>query len=294
MHVSWLISPVLAVIFVGAAHGQTYPNKTIRIVTTEVGAGNDLLARIVALGLSGPLGQPVIVENRATTVSGVITAQASPDGYTLLLAANASWLGQFLQDMPYDAVRDFAPISTVSNQPVVLVVQPSFPAKTVKELIALAKARPGELNYGSSTTATVSHLAGELLKATAGIQIVRVPFKGAGPALTALIGGEVHMTFPTPSVVPQHVKAGRLRALAVSGLKPSPCCRSCQPWLQAACRATKWYRGQACSLRSRRRSPLSAGSIRRSCAPWRPRKFATKSWHWVRSLPAARLTSSRP
>jgi tripartite-type tricarboxylate transporter receptor subunit TctC len=164
----------------------------------------------------------VIVENRATTVSGVIAAKAAPDGYTLLLAANASWLGRFLQDMPYDAVRDFAPVSTVSNQPVVLVVHPSLPAKSVKELIALAKSKPGELFYGSSSTATVSHLAGELLKALAAIDIVRVPFKGAGPALIALFGNQVQLTFPTPSVVPQHVKAGRLRALAVSSLQPSP------------------------------------------------------------------------
>ena len=202
--------------------GQAYPNKAIRIVTTETGAGNDLLARIVAQGIAGPLGQAVIVENRATAVSGVIAAKASPDGYTLLLAANASWLGTFLQDMPYDAVRDFAPISTVSNQPVVLVVHPTLPAKSVKEVIALARAKPGELFYGSSSTATVSHLAGELLKAMAGVNIVRVPFKGAGPALIALFGNEVQLTFPTPSVVPQHVKAGRLRALAVSGLQTSP------------------------------------------------------------------------
>ena len=215
----------------GAAYGQAaivkgagtpYPVKSIRIVTTETGAGNDLLARIVAQSIAGPLGQTIIVENRATTVSGVITAQAVPDGYTLLLAANASWLGTFLQDMPYDAVRDFAPVSTVSNQPVVLVVHPALPAKSVKEVIALAKARPGELFYGSSSTATVSHLAGELLKAMAGVNIVRVPFKGAGPALIALFGNEVQLTFPTPSVVPAHVKAGRLRALAVSGLHQSP------------------------------------------------------------------------
>jgi tripartite-type tricarboxylate transporter receptor subunit TctC len=224
MAVGILTAGIAAVSTQAAAAGAAamYPNKSIRIVTTEIGAGNDLLARIVAQGIAGPLGQPVIVENRATTVSGVITAQAVPDGYTLLLAANASWLGQFLQDMPYDAVRDFAPVSTVSNQPVVLVVHPSLPAKSVKELIALARARPGELFYGSSTTATVSHLAGELLKSMAGINIVRVPFKGAGPALVALIGSEVQMTFPTPSVVPQHVKAGRIRALAVSGLQPSP------------------------------------------------------------------------
>src|SRR5688572_22598196 len=135
----------------GTVYGQAYPNKSIRIVTTETGAGNDLLARIVAQGIASPLGQAVIVENRATTVSGVIAAKAAPDGYTLLLAANASWLGRFLQDMPYDAVRDFAPVSTVSNQPVVLVVHPSLPAKSVKDLIALAKSKPGELFYGSSS-----------------------------------------------------------------------------------------------------------------------------------------------
>ena len=220
--VVWMLSAGMMIVGTGAVSGQVYPNKPIRIVTADIGGGNDLLARIVAQGISGPLGQAVIVENRGATVSGVIAAKALPDGYTLLLAANALWLGQFMQDMPYDAVKDFSPVTTVSNQPVVLVVHPSLPAKSVKELIALAKARPGELYYGSSATATVSHLAGELLKAMADVNIVRVPFKGVGPALIAMFGSQVQLTFPTPSVVPQHVKAGRLRALAVSGLQPSP------------------------------------------------------------------------
>ena len=228
-HVMWILCAGAMTAHTGLASAQpvstgsvqAYPNKSIRIVTSEIGAGNDILARIVAQEISPPLGQPVIVEHRGATMASVSVSKALPNGYTLLLAANALWLAPFLQDMPYDAVKDFAPISTVSNQPVVLVIHPSVPATTIKEFIALAKAKPGALSYGSSATGTVSHLAGELLKVMGDVNILRVPFKGTGPAMIALFGGQVQMSFPTPSAVPQLVKAGKLKALAVSSLQPS-------------------------------------------------------------------------
>ena len=229
-HVMWILCAGAMTAHTGLASAQpvstgsvqAYPNKSIRIVTSEIGAGNDILARIVAQEISPPLGQPVIVENRGATMASVSVSKALPNGYTLLLAANALWLAPFLQDMPYDAVKDFAPISTVSNQPVVLVIHPSVPATTIKEFIALAKAKPGALSYGSSATGTVSHLAGELLKVMGDVNILRVPFKGTGPAMIALFGGQVQMSFPTPSAVPQLVKAGKLKALALPGLRRHP------------------------------------------------------------------------
>ena len=220
--VVWICSTIAAILWLGAVSAQSYPNKAIRIVTSEAGAGNDRLARIVAMGISGPLGQPVIVENRGATVSGVVGAQALPDGYTLFVGSNGIWLGEFLQDNPPYTIKDFAPVTTISVQPAVLVVSPTLSVTSFKELIALAKSKPGELNYGSSANATLSHLAGELLKAMADVNIVRVPFKGAGPALNALLGNQVQLTFPTASTVAPLAKAGKLRALAVTGLKPSP------------------------------------------------------------------------
>jgi tripartite-type tricarboxylate transporter receptor subunit TctC len=212
----------LALMFIACAvHAQPYPSKPVRIVTTEPGSGNDLVARLIAAGLSGNLGQQVIVDNRGI-LAGEIVAKAPPDGYTLLAYGSPFWLAPFIRNnVGYDPVRDFAAVTLSASSPNILVVHPSLPVNSVRELIALAKARPGELNYGSSSTGATPHLAAELFKSMAGVNIMRVPYKGSGAALNDLIGGQVQLMFPNAGAATPHVKSGRLRALAVTTAQPS-------------------------------------------------------------------------
>ena len=201
---------------------QDYPNKTIRIVTSPAGGGSDFTSRLIAQGLSGPLGQPIIVENRPTgVIPGEIVSKATPDGYTLLITGSNFWIGPLLRKIPYDPMRDFSPITLISREVNVIAAHPSIAVKSVKELIALAKAKPGELNYASSSIGGPSHLAAELLKAMASVNIGHIPYKGGGPQITALIGGEVQVAIADVSLVTPHVKSGRLHALAVTSLEPS-------------------------------------------------------------------------
>ncbi len=200
---------------------QEYPTKTVRILTSPAGGGNDYVARILAEGLAASLGQPVIVDNRVNLVPVEITFKAPPDGYTLLVASASFMTSHLLQEVSFDPVRDFAPITHIGNAPNVLMVHPSVPVKSVKELIALAKARPGQLNYGSSGPGTSQNLSAELLKSMTGINITGITYRSNGPALIGLLSGEVQMLFPTiPSAAP-HMKSGKLRALAVTGLERS-------------------------------------------------------------------------
>ena len=218
---AWMLSVGLMVSGAGVVSGQNYPNKPIRIVTSEPGGGNDIVARLVAEGLTASLGQRVIVDNRGI-IAAEIAAKATPDGYTLLIYGSNIWLMQYLRDnLPWDPLRDFAPITVAVDLPNILVVHPSLPVKSVKELVELAKAKPGELNYAAGTIGVSPHLAAELFKALAGVNIVRVPYKGGGPALNGLIGGEVHLMFPNAGSVMPHIKSGRVRALAVSTAQPS-------------------------------------------------------------------------
>ena len=200
---------------------QDYPNKPIRIVTSAAGGGTDFAARIIAQGLTAGLGQQVIVDNRVPVVAIQTVMKAPPDGYTVLVGGSTLWIGPLLGAAPYDPVKDFSSVTFSGISPLVLVVHPSLPVKTIKDFVALAKARPGELNYSSGSSGAASHLAPELLKAMAGAKIVRVFYKGNAPALTALLGGEVQLTFGTaPAVVP-HIRSGRLRPLAVTSMNPS-------------------------------------------------------------------------
>jgi tripartite-type tricarboxylate transporter receptor subunit TctC len=209
-------------VFGAAVSAQDYPSRPVRIVTSEVGGGNDVQARMIAQGLSIALNQQFIVENRPSgPIPGEIVSKSNPNGYTLLLFNNALWVGPLIQTTPYDPIRDFAPVTSVTRAVNLVVVHPSSPVKSVQELIALAKAKPGELNYGASGTGSSNHLAAELFKSMAGINIVRVNYKGAGPALTALIAGEVQLMVPTAGAATPHVKAGRIRVLAVTSAEPS-------------------------------------------------------------------------
>jgi len=205
----------------GIVCGEDYPNKPVRMVTSEPGGGNDFAARLIAQGLSLTFKQRVVVDNRGI-IAAEIVAKAPPDGYTLLFYGNPFWLAPFLRDnVPYDPVRDFFPISLAVSTASILVVHPSLPVKSVSGLIALARARPGELNYSSGTMGAASHLAAELFRTMAGIKIVRVPYRGTGAAFTALIAGQVQVMFPTAGSVTPHLKSGRLKALAVTTAQPS-------------------------------------------------------------------------
>ncbi len=208
-------------ILCASAYAQPYPNKPIRLVTSEPGGGSDFAARLIAQGLTNVIGQRVVVDNRGF-IAGDIVARAAPDGYTLILYGSPLWLAPFLRkNVPFDPVKDFAPVSLVVNTPNVLVVHPAAGVKSVSELIAIARARPGELNYSSASTGSTQHLGAELFKSMANVNIVRVPYKGSGPALTAVIGGQVQMMIPSAGSASAHVKSGRLRALAVTSAQPS-------------------------------------------------------------------------
>jgi len=200
---------------------QNYPAKTIRLVSPFPPGGSvDVVGRILAAKLTENLGQQVIVDNRSGA-SGIIgtelVAKAPPDGYTLLINTLPLVTNEFLMPrMPYDPIRDFEPISMVTSSPSLVTVHPSVPARSVKELIALAKSKPGQLNYSAAGVGTNPHIAGELFNLLAGVNIVAVQFKGGGPADIAALSGEVAATFGNISQEVEYVKSGRLRALAVT------------------------------------------------------------------------------
>lgn len=211
----------------GAARAQDYPSKPVRIVVPFAPGGpNEIVARLVATGLSSAMGQQFIVENRPGAGGNIGTdhvAKSAPDGYTLLSAGPGSLvINPLMGPVPYDAARDFAPVSLMATAPNALVVNPGVAAKSVRELIALARARPGQLNYASGGAGSSPHLAAALFVSMAGVDIAHVPYKGTGPAVTDLLGGQVQMAvLGIPTVLP-HIRSGRLRPLAVTGKRRSP------------------------------------------------------------------------
>lgn len=218
---------VLAIGACGLAHAQTWPAKPIKIVVAyPPGGPNDLSARTLGQKLSEAFGQPVIVENRAGAAGNIgsqYVATSPPDGYTLLNGASALTIAPALsKNMQYDVAKDFAPISMTLTSSYVLAAHPSVPVNSIKELIALAKAKPGQLNYASSGVGAPPHLAGELLKSMAKIDILHVPYKGVGQSISDLVGGQIDMMFTATNNAVPHVQAGRLKALAVSMKKRSP------------------------------------------------------------------------
>ncbi len=206
---------------VGVACGQDYPSKPVRIVTAPAGGATDFMSRVIAPGLSASLGQSVLVDNRPQILVTPTVAKAPSDGYTLLLGSASHWVGPLLLKLTYDPIKDFVPLSIIASQPNVMVVHPSLPVKSVKELVALAKARPGEINYTTSSVGSSSYLGSELFRSMTGVNIVRIPYSGGGPSLNALLGGEVQLLFTNPSSVSPHTKSGRVRALAVTSALPS-------------------------------------------------------------------------
>lgn len=217
----WFAYAIALLAAAGWAHAQSFPAKPIRVVTTVSGGGNDLVARLVQPKIAERLGQQLIVDNRGS-IGMELVAREKPDGYTLLIAGGNLWTLQFLRkQVGWDAERDFVPITLAGTLPNIVVVHPSLPVKSIRDLIALAKKRPGDLNYSSGTTGVSTHLAGELFNIMAHVNIVRVPYKGGGPSMNAVIAGEAQVSFPNAGTVSPHIHSGRVRALAVSTALPS-------------------------------------------------------------------------
>ena len=227
---AWLVavSGVILFAFTAAAMAQSYPNRPIRfVVPFAPGGSTDTLARTIGQKLTEALRQQVVVDNRSGANGNIgmeIVAHAAPDGYTILLGyiANLGIGPGLYAKLPFDPVRDYAPITQLASSPNILAVHPSLPVKSFREMIAYAKTNPKKLNFASSGVGSIGHLTGELLNRSAGVDMVHVPYKGSGQAVIDLLGGQVQMMFSGMSSVMPHIKAGRLRALAVTGAQRSP------------------------------------------------------------------------
>lgn len=205
---------------------ETWPDKPIRVIlSVPAGATPDVTARLVTPGLSLQLGQPLVVDNRGGAgglIGAEIVAKSAPDGYTLFISSpGALTILPHLRKVPYDTLRDFTPVSLISVGPFVLIAHPTVPAKTVKELIALARAQPGKLNYASAGNGVANHLAMELFKQMAGVDITHVPYKGAPQAVTDVLAGHMNMMFNSIAPIVAHIKAGRVRVLGIASSKRS-------------------------------------------------------------------------
>ena len=222
-----VFAPALALCLVATAHAQTYPTKPLRfVVPFAAGGGSDLVARTVAAKLTETLGNTVVVDNRAGAAGSIgaeIVAKSPPDGHTLLLGSSGplSINPSLYVKLPNDASRDFAPVALVTIMPFLLVTHPALPVRSVKDLVALAKTRPNELNYGSPGNGSTTHLANELLKSMTGMRITHVPYKGVAPAATDLISGQVQVLTGDLSTLLPHVKSGRMRGIAVTSARRS-------------------------------------------------------------------------
>jgi tripartite-type tricarboxylate transporter receptor subunit TctC len=222
------ILAALAAFLAAGALAEPYPAKPVRLIVPYAAGGTaDLLARSIAQKMGAALGQQVVIENRTGAGGGIgadAVAKSKPDGYTILMGTIASHAinPNLYRGLPYDAEKDFAPVALVATLPNLLVVNPAVPAKTVRDLIALAKAKPGALAFASAGSGTTQHLSGEIFKKMAGVDLLHIPYKGNAPAVTDLVGGQVQLMFDNIPISLQQVRAGKLRALAVTGPKRSP------------------------------------------------------------------------
>jgi tripartite-type tricarboxylate transporter receptor subunit TctC len=227
MRAARVTAAILAGIAAGPVAAQNYPVKPVRIVVPFApGGSNDIVARVIGQKLTETWGQQVIVENRpggGTVIGTDVVAKSAPDGYTLLMVSPShSTNPTLVKKLPFDTLRDLAPVILVAHSSNVLLAHPSLPARSVKELIALAKARPDQITFGSGGNGTSTHLSGELLAQRAGVRMVHVPYKGAAPALLALVGGQVTWIFSNAIPSVPHLRSGRLRALGVTGAQRNP------------------------------------------------------------------------
>ncbi len=222
MYLMLKIGAPLALAVVSSAYAQSYPNKPIRILTTITGGSQDLTARFIGPPLAESLGQPVIVDNRGGLLSMELAARATPDGHTLLLASASLWLLRYLQArVAWDPVKDFAPVTLAVTLPNIIAVHPALPVKSVSDLIARARAQPGELNYSSGQTGSSSHLAGEMFNSLTKTKLTRIAYKGGGPAMLSVLSGEAQVSFPNAGSAAPYAQSGRIRALAVASTRPS-------------------------------------------------------------------------
>ena len=236
-----IVSLAIALAAAPGVFAQAYPSKPVRIVVPFApGGGTDILTRIMLPKLTEALKQQLIVDNRPGAGSQIgtdIVAKAPPDGYTLLMVDTAFMTNPSLYSkLPYNSEKDFAPVSLAATAPVIMIVHPSVPVRTVKELVALARAKPGALNFASGGPGSSTHLGVELLKYVAKIDLVHIPYKGTGPAVADVLGGQVTMMFAGISSVKQHAESGRLRAIAVTGEKRSPAMPSVPTFAEAGMR----------------------------------------------------------
>ena len=220
--VIWMSSIIAIISGAGAISAQSYPNKPIRMLAPAAGGAGDVAARIIAHGLTDRIGQQVVVNNGPQLTNAEKAKDARPDGYTILQGSGSFFLGPLMRKSSYDPEADFSPITLATSAPALLISTPSLPVKTVKELIALAKTKPGELNYGSGAAGGGTHLAMELFKTMAGVNIVRIPYSGDGPVTIALMGNQIQVAFVNTGSALPHVKAGRVRALGIASAQPSP------------------------------------------------------------------------
>jgi tripartite-type tricarboxylate transporter receptor subunit TctC len=207
----------------GAAAEDSYPTRTVTIITAAAGTSNDQIARMIAEGIAGPLGQPVIVDNReGNIVPAVAVAQAEPDGYTILLTSSTLWLAPLLQDdVPYDPVADFAPVTLATSSPNILVVNPGLGIKTLQELLDYAKANPGKLNLATGPVGGSVDLAAKLFMATSGVEVTLIPYKGVADAMNSVVSGETDMMFPNASLATPQIKANTVIPLGVASAAPT-------------------------------------------------------------------------
>ena len=218
----WLPAALALGFATAGAAAQNYPVRPVRIVTSAIGGGNDFNARLVAQGLTEIFQQQFVVDNRGGSyIAPNLAAKATPDGYTLLVHNNGVWTAPLLDKVPYDFDRELTPVVIVSRSPNILVVHPSLGVASVKELIALAKANPGKLNYATGVVGSSNHVAAELFRAMTHVDMVRIGYRGSGPALIDMVSGQVKLMFATAGAATPHVRSGRLKALAVSSAAPS-------------------------------------------------------------------------
>lgn len=234
----------------GAVIAQNYPTRPIRLVVPFVpGGGTDLLARTLAQKLNEAWGQPVVTDNRpggTGAVGSLLVAQSAPDGYALILVTSSTHAiaPNFHRKPPYDPVKDFAPVAQVASAPEIMVAHPSVPATSIKELVALAKAKPGTLNYASPGMGTIGNMTGELFKIVTGAEITHIPYKGSADAMRDLVGGQVHLMFSAPGSVIQQVRAGKLRALGSATSQRLPELKDIPTLAESgypAVEASNWY-----------------------------------------------------